>query len=153
MKIQGSTTVALPRAAVWEMLNDPVALSPALPDVESLEVDGTDRWRAVLQPATGLGPSRFAMSFQVLDRQPEEAWTVSAHCYGSEHVVDLAGRATLTEGPDGSTTITWSGDVRLGGVLASVGQRVVFTLIDRHIDAVLQRLSSQVPSRSGGMAT
>ncbi len=136
MKIEGITSVSVPKEAVWETLTDPRRVTELLPDGE-ITASGKETWQARLSPQTALGKSPFDFTFVLVDERPGEHLAVSGHGYGSQHVVDLS--ATLELQDEGSgTRITWEAEVRLGGVLASLGQRSLPYVVHRQVEQVLQ---------------
>lgn len=144
MKIEGQATLNSPRSEVWETLTDPAKITPLLPGGEIREKNG-ETWLARLSAPTTLGASKFDFTFTLLERRPEEYVRVRGHGYGSQNVVDLTAELHLTD--EGSETqVRWEGDARLGGVLASLGQRSLPYVIQRQVELVLQGVEA---ARSG----
>lgn len=144
MKIQGTTSVSVPRDEVWETLTDPNRVTTLLPDGEIVSADERS-WRARLAPRTALGKSPFDFTFSHADERPGEYMEVTGHGYGSQHVVDLTASLELQDEGAG-TRINWEADVRLGGVLASLGQRSLPYVVRSQVEQTLRGLEE---SRSG----
>lgn len=147
MKIGGHTRLNAPRVEVWQTLTDPEKVTPLLPGGEVVEEDG-ETWKARLSAPTNLGTSTFDFTFTLLERRPEEYVRVFGHGYGSQNVVDLMAELHLS-GEGEETEVRWEGEVRLGGVLASLGQRSLPYVIQRHVERVLQGVDadrSEVPT-------
>lgn len=136
MKIGGHTRLNVSRSEVWRTLTDPGKVTALLPGGEVVEEDG-ETWRARLSAPTTLGASTFDFTFTLLERRPEDYVRVYGHGYGSQNVVDLTAELHLSE-EGGETQIRWEGDVRLGGVLASLGQRSLPYVIQRQVELALQ---------------
>lgn len=142
MKIEGSTNLAVPKVDVWNVLTDPERLTALLPEGSVIAEDGTTSWRARLSPPTALGNSPFSFTFTLLEQRPEDHVRVTGHGSASQNVVDLTARIDLSE-RDGGTDVRWESDVRLRGVLASLGQRSLRYVVQRQIEDVLRRMETQ----------
>jgi carbon monoxide dehydrogenase subunit G len=140
MKIGGHTRLNAPRSEVWETLTDADRITPHLPGGEIVEGDG-ETWAARLSAPTNLGASTFDFTFRLLERRQEEYVRVFGHGYGSQNVVDLTAELHLS-GEGGETEVRWEGDVRLGGVLASLGQRSLRYVIQRQVEWVLHSVEA-----------
>jgi uncharacterized protein len=147
MKIGGHTRLNAPRSEVWETLTDPGKVTALLPGGEVVEEDG-ETWRARLSAPTSLGASTFDFTFTLLERRSEEYVRVYSHGYGSQNVVDLTAELHLS-GDGDETEVRWEGDVRLGGVLASLGQRSLPYVVQGQVERVLHGVEagrSEVPT-------
>lgn len=137
MKIGEITSVAAPREVVWQTLTDPEKVTRLMPDGE-ITASTEDTWRARLAPQTALGKSPFDFTFKLADERPGERVEVTGHGYGSQHVVDLTASLELRDDGDSGTLVEWEADVRLGGVLASLGQRSLPYVVRRQVEQVLK---------------
>ncbi len=142
MKIGGHTRLNTPRTEVWETLTDPRKVTPLLPGGEVVEEENGETWRARLGAPTNLGTSTFDFTFTLLEQRPAEYVRVYGHGYGSQNVVDLTAELHLSEEGE-ETQVRWEGDVRLGGVLASLGQRSLLYVLQQQIENVLRALEAQ----------
>jgi carbon monoxide dehydrogenase subunit G len=123
VQIQGTSLVKAPRARVWALLNDPAVLARCTPGLESLEPDGEDRFKAAFTVKLGVVTVPFKGQIEVTDKVPEEAMTLSVTAGSAMGGANARGRIALgDEGAD--TRVTWSGEPRLVGLLASVGARL-----------------------------
>jgi len=135
MKIAGSSNLKAPKAEVWATLTDPERITPLLPGGQ-IVAESDETWRARLTAPTALGSSTFDFTFTLVEKRPEEYVRVTGHGYGSQNVIDLTADLTLSE-RNGGTEVNWESDVRLGGVLASLGQRSLPYVLGRQIENVL----------------
>lgn len=141
MKIAGSYNLKAPKAEVWATLTDPEKITPLLPGGE-IVAESDETWRARLSAPTALGSSTFDFTFALVERRPEEYVRVAGHGYGSQNVIDLTADLNLSES-DGGTRVAWESDVRLGGVLASLGQRSLPYVLQRQVENVLKAIETQ----------
>jgi carbon monoxide dehydrogenase subunit G len=124
MKLEGRFTFNAPRERVWRILNDPDVIARHMPGCESLEPLGDDAYAAVL--SIGVGPIKgtYQAHLAILDKQPNEAYTLKVDGSGKPGFVKGEGQVRLSE-EGGRTVLHYSGDLEIGGLIARVGQRII----------------------------
>lgn len=148
MKLTGSSKLNASRGEVWATLTDPKEITPLLPGGEIVG-ENDETWRARLSAPTTLGSSSFDFTFTLIEQRPEERVRVTGHGYGSQNVIDLTATLELSDSGDGGTQVSWESDVRLGGVLASLGQRSLPYVIQRQVENVLKAVEERHAVVSG----
>lgn len=125
MKIEGAYTVSAPRETVWQHLLDPEVLGRALPGCEKLEPSPDGSFRAELKVGLAAVKGSYHGRVEILDAVPPEHFRMKVEGQGTGGF--LKGEATLTLVDDaaGKTVIQYSGEAQVGGIIASVGQRLV----------------------------
>ena len=147
MKIEGSTTLRVPKGVVWSVLTNPARLMALLPGSQILgQNDKT--WSAQVNVATGLGVSPFKFLLELVDERPPEYLKMTGRGYGESNSVDVVGTLELT-GDDTVVTVRWQADVVAGGVLASVSQRSIPYVVGRHIEDLLGTIERQYAVAAG----
>ena len=125
MHFSGSVDIAAPQAAVWAFLTDPNAVGQCVPDLQSIEVVNADAFKATVK--AGIGPVRGKFNFDVhwADRaEPSHARMIAkGKTPGSAVTVDSG--MDLAPTSTGGTTLTWTADVVVHGMIASVGARLL----------------------------
>jgi uncharacterized protein len=124
MKISGSHTIAAPREAVWDALQDPAVLARALPGCQSLEVTGPDRYSATLNAGVASIKGTYRGNVAMLDKRAPDAYRLQAEGAGGPGTVRADALVTL-EDDGGGTLIRYDADAVLGGMIGGVGQRVL----------------------------
>lgn len=124
MKIHGSHLLPASRKAVWEFLNDPVRLAKCLPGCEKLEPIGPDRYRVAVKYAIAAIGGNFSGTIELLDKKPPHAMRLRSESKGTPGFVKGEGELELTE-KGGQTELCYSAEVQVGGLIASVGQRML----------------------------
>jgi len=148
MIVVGSSVVAAPREALWEVLSDPARLAEALPGVEAVSVDDERRFSAVARPRTALGETRLALDFEILEQRPSKYVAISASGSAGEGLVAFTIELTLAEA-GAQTQASWRADVALRGVLASLLQRSLGPLFNQQVEDVLQA-GARIGQGAGG---
>ncbi|HEY8550459.1 MAG TPA: carbon monoxide dehydrogenase subunit G [Vicinamibacterales bacterium] len=142
MQIQGSSLVKLPRARVWQLLNDPAVLARCTPGLSRLDREGENRYAATFTVAIGPVKGNFNGHITVSDQVPEEAMTLTVNAKSPVGVIAARGHLQLAdEGPD--TRVTWTGEPQLMGTLAAVGARLVQSVAKSQVDTFFTRLEQE----------
>lgn len=148
MKIEGTATIAAPREIVWELLINPTVIARCIPGCQKLEPHGDNRYGATLAVGVAAIKGTYEGTFTLSDLQPPESYRIAFDGKGTQGFVTGAGTIAL-ESQNEQTTIRYAGDIRIGGTLAAVGQRMLqsaarmmasqfFTAIEAEAHAVLK---------------
>jgi carbon monoxide dehydrogenase subunit G len=146
--VEGTYTFAGPRDLVWELLQDPAVLSKALPGTRRLERVSEDRFEGEMN--VGVGPvtaGAFAVSVTLSDKVPPERFTMQVEGKGGIGFTRGSASVELTE-QDGATVMTYRADMKVGGKIAGVGQRLLDsaarTMTKQGLDAMNRELQSRL---------
>lgn len=124
VKLQGQHVYDAPRTAVWRALLDPAVLARTLPGCDELRAEGPTRFRGTLDVRVGPIQGAFAGTVELADLVPEERFRIAVRGTGVPGFVDGAGEVRLATAV-GSTVVHYDLDVKVGGRVASVGQRLL----------------------------
>jgi hypothetical protein len=124
MKLEGTYEVPAPRKKVWEAFLDPKVLKKAIPGCEKLEAIGPDEYKATMKIGVGGVKGTFEGKVKLSDKQPPDSYKMSAEGSGGPGFIRSETQITLSE-HDGGTRVTYTADVQVGGLIASVGQRML----------------------------
>jgi carbon monoxide dehydrogenase subunit G len=124
MKIEGTHDVHATRERVFKELTDPVVLQRCIPGCEKLERTGENSYSVSMKAGVGSIKGVFTGSVQLEDLQPPSHFRMIVSGKGQPGFLKGAGDLSLEE-RDGVTTVSYGGDVQVGGTIASVGQRMI----------------------------
>jgi hypothetical protein len=127
MKMREEFLVAEPPATLWEFFEQVDRVARCVPGVEDVTVIDADNSRVRVTQAVGPMSATFDLKMRITARDPGRSMEFTAI---GRSVRGAAGnvRSTNTvhlEEADGGTRVLLDGDVALGGMLGSVGQKVV----------------------------
>jgi carbon monoxide dehydrogenase subunit G len=124
-KVEGSEQLALGRAEVWRLLNDPDTLAASIPGCGGFERDGDaeHRYRTAITVAVGPVTGIYEGTVEYLDVDEPDRCTIVVAGKGDKGTIDGRGQITL-EARDGGTEVGYVGDFKLTGPVAGVGQRM-----------------------------
>lgn len=124
-RVEGSELLALPRADVWRLLNDPAALGPSIPGCRGFErvADSEHRYRTAITVAVGAVTGVYEGTVEYLDVEEPERCTIVVSGRGDKGTIDGRGAITL-QARDERTEVGYRGEFKLTGPIAGVGQRL-----------------------------
>ena len=134
MNLQGSHRVNVRRELVWEALNRPEVLQQATPGCKRMSTNEHGGYNTEFEVSIGAVKGRFTGTIEIKDRVPGSQCHLVVSASGNAGFLNADGVVELKEDNSG-TIIEYSGQARVGGLIASVGQRLV--------DGVAKRLLTQ----------
>lgn len=125
MKITGEHSFAAPRPIVWQLLHDPDVLVKAMPGARRLERTGEGVYEGVIK--IGVGPvtaAEWSLTVTLSELVQPESYTMSIDSKGALGFTRGVARVELDE-REGSTHMSYTADLQVGGRVAGVGQRLL----------------------------
>ena len=124
MKIKGSHTLDTDKKTIWEMLIDPAVLAEITPGVSKLERIEGDKFIAVSDVKIGPVRGTFQGNMILKNKIENEKMTVvfDQKSNMGNAIAEIVMSLNTLE--DGKTEISYEGDAKLSGRLASMGQRI-----------------------------
>lgn len=147
MKITGTYTLDASRDEVWAALNDIDVLARVVPGCEKLEQHKENEFEGTVKIGIQAIRGVYGGRIRLEDVQPPHHYKLVANGKSANGVVDGSGTVDLVEQPDGKTLLTYGGEAQIGGVLASVGQRLIEGASRQLINQSLKALAEQVAMR------
>jgi carbon monoxide dehydrogenase subunit G len=143
LKIAGQHTLATTPERAYTMLQDPEVLAKAMPGCDQLTRVGPDEYEMKMKMAISSIQGLFAGKVKIEDQHPPDDFKLVVE--GTGKVGFMKGSGVLHLKPqDGATEVAFEGDVQVGGLIASVGQRLVETSAKFVIRKFFDKLSEQV---------
>lgn len=127
MKVQESFEIAEPRDRLWEFFDQVDQVARCVPGVESVEPVDAETWKVRVTQAVGPMTATFDLKMRVTERQPHERMQFTAvgrAVKGAAGNVRTTNTVRLAESGQG-TRVELESELAMGGVLGSVGQKVV----------------------------
>lgn len=124
MKIEGSHKLHAPRDRVYQSLIDPDVLQRCIPGCESLEKTAEDTYAATIRAGVGAIKGTFTATVRLEDMRPPDHYRIVVEGKGAPGFIKGSGDFDLEKDSEG-TLIKYTGDLQVGGMIASVGQRMI----------------------------
>lgn len=125
MKISGQYTLSADRQQVYEALLDPKVLERTLPGCQSLEPEGSDSYLMKMKLSVASVQGLFEGRVALEEQQPPESYRLRVEGQGKIGFVKGNGQFKLRSSSPSTTIVEYVGDVRVGGLIAGVGQRLI----------------------------
>jgi len=117
-----------PADRVWAALNDPAVLVASIPGCERLERAGPDSYRFVISAGVASMQGTYSGDIKLSDQQEPSSFVLTASGAGGPGTVSTSVQIRLIAGPDGTTELSYDADAVVGGMIASVGQRMLVSV-------------------------
>jgi len=147
MRIDGLYTFDGPREDLWELLRDPKVLAACLPGTQSLRQVGEREYEGEIGVRVGPISGAFAGKLSVTNEVPPASSTLTVEGKGKVGFLKGVGNIELTDQGQGKTLMKYTGEVQIGGKVASVGQRLFDSVSRGMIDQALGKLNEMLQAR------
>jgi carbon monoxide dehydrogenase subunit G len=124
VKLAGTALLPGSREEVWKLLTDPERLVKILPGAERLEPDGPDRYKVSVKFGIAAITGKYAGAVQLTDQKPPDSLRMRVEGKGLPGFMKGDGQIQLRQKGE-QTEVRYSGEAQVGGLIASVGQRMI----------------------------
>jgi carbon monoxide dehydrogenase subunit G len=125
MQLTGRQKVNATPATLWNMLMDTDTLSKIVPGISKLEKTGDNSYKSILEIKIGPVGGSFTGNLQMEDVDDQKGFTLKVQQSSSIGNANAAIRIELVPVTDKETEVAFDGDVKVTGLLASIGQRIL----------------------------
>jgi carbon monoxide dehydrogenase subunit G len=124
MKLEGTHQLQAPRARVYSLLTNPEVLKRCIPGCERLEETAPNTFSTTMKAGVGSIKGVFNGTVRLEDLRPPEHFRLVVDAKGTVGFAKGTGDLDLEDQGE-TTTVRYSGNIQLGGTIASVGQRMI----------------------------
>ena len=146
MKLQGVAFLPAPREQVWQSLTDPAFLAKCLPGAQELTPDGPGRYRVSMKLGIAAFSGKFEGAVQLADQRAPESFKMSVEGRGAPGFMKGEGTLTLRE-KSGQTEVAYNGEAQVGGVIASVGSRMIEVAAKKIVQQFFDAAAAELRAR------
>lgn len=151
MQLTGNQILNAPPARVWEMLMDPDVLAKVVPGVSKLEKQAENSFKSITNIKIGPVGGSFTGNLHLEDILPEQSFILRAQQNSKIGNANAVVKINVAPVDGQQTQVSFDGDVKLSGMLASMGQRVIGgvanTLTKQFFDNLEKELESSGTSQ------
>jgi len=147
MKIEGSSDIPAPREKVWAAFLDPNILAQALPGCEKLEAIGPNEYKATMKIGVAAIKGTFEGKVKLSDLEPPNRYRMAVEGSGGPGFVRGDAGMQLSDVDGGGTRVSYDADVQVGGLIASVGQRMLGGVTKMMLDQFFTRMTELLTSK------
>jgi uncharacterized protein len=124
VKLEGTHELEATRDRVYQTLVNPEVLQRCIPGCERLERTGENSFSATIRAGVGSVKGVFESKVRLEDLREPEHFRMVVEGKGSPGFLKGSGDLDL-EQTENVTRVNYSGEVQVGGTIASVGQRMI----------------------------
>ena len=146
MKIEGSADIPAPREKVWAAFLDPDILAQALPGCEKLEAIGENEYKATMKVGVAAIKGTFEGKVKLSDLEPPNRYRMAVEGSGGPGFVRGEAGMQMSD-VDGGTKVSYDADVQVGGLIASVGQRMLGGVTKMMLDQFFTKMTELLTSK------
>jgi len=144
MHYDGKFKIKASREKVFNFLLDPNAMAKCLPDLQTVDVKSADRFLATVKVGVGFVRGNFKFDFNVVEKDPPKMAKLVAHGSGTGSTIDLETIFELSDVSGGGTELSWQADAQVGGMIASVGQRLIGGLAEKTVTSLFDTIKVEL---------
>jgi carbon monoxide dehydrogenase subunit G len=125
MHFEGNFDARAPPARVYSALMDPNELSACMPGFQRADVKSPGEFTVVVKAGVSFIRGDFTIKFSLAEaREPTHAKLLGRGA-GMGSVVDIEATMDISEVAGGGSSMKWSAEARVGGKIASLGERLL----------------------------
>ena len=125
MQLTGRHTVNASPVKVWGILMDTDTLAKIVPGISRLEKTGDNTYKSILEIKLGPVSGLFTGNLQMENIEVQKGFTLKVQQNSKIGNANAEIKIDLASAGDDQTEINFNGDVKMTGLLASLGQRVM----------------------------
>lgn len=151
MELSGEYIFDAPQEVVWEAVRDPDVLGSILPGGEGITEVGEDAYQGLLNIRVGPVQGKFQGNIRLSNIVAPHSYDIAVDGKGAPGFVNATGNLQLT-GQGDQTHMAYAGTARVGGRIASVGQRLLDasakSIVSQSLDALNAYLQVEMQRRA-----
>ncbi len=144
MHFDGTFNVKAPKEKVFAIVLDPNQISQCMPDLQKLDVKTPDDFTALVKAGVSFIRGDFTLHFTVVEKIPPTHAKLTAHGTGIGSTVDLETVMDISDADGGGSAMKWTAEVKIGGRIASVGQRLISGQAEKIIKQLFECLQGKL---------
>ncbi len=148
MKLEGEYIFDAPQNIVWEAVQNPDVLGSIVPGGQGVEEVGENQYKTKLKVKVGPVQGKFTGNIKLENIQPPNSYDIIVDGKGAPGFVKATGNLQLSPHGDDKTTLVYSGDAKIGGKIASVGQRLIDASVKSIVAQSLTELNEYVKAQA-----
>jgi uncharacterized protein len=143
MKVEGSYKVPGPPETVYKQLLNPDALARAFPGCQSLTPHADGGYDAEMSVGIAAVKGTYRGRVEILDQNPPKRFRMRVNAYGKSGFLKGEGEIVLS-GSREETTVSYSGETQVGGMIAAIGQRMIQAASRQIVNQFFQAFAKQI---------
>jgi len=148
MKVEGEHMFSGTQQQVWDLFRDTEVMAAALPGTRKMEFIGDNKYEAVMNVRVGPVAGEFSGELLISNEIFPDSYTMTVDGRGKPGFLKGTGDILLVGQGDRATLMKYTGEVQIGGKLAAVGQRLIYTVSKSIISQAFETLDRVLAERT-----
>jgi carbon monoxide dehydrogenase subunit G len=144
MRFEGTFEVRADEKKVFDFLTDARKMSSLVPDVENLIISDDGEIRMSVKVGLSFIKGKFNLRMRTLNTRPYAHAELSGQGSGSGSSVDFHALIDIKSSKPEMTEVSWSIDMTIGGLAATMGSRLIQNASDKYIQQLLESFRKAV---------
>ncbi len=136
MEFNGNFEVKAERHSVFSFISDIDKIISVIPDVQSAERVNDSSSRLVVKAGQSVIKGKFNLFLEIRNKVEDRSVEISAKGSGTSGSIDLRAIYNFSDSPSGSTIVQWNVVLSIGGMVATMGSRIINSTADRYISVL-----------------
>jgi len=130
----------VPPEKVYAFLVDPNRVITIIPDVQSSQVADENNFSVKAKVGLSFIRGVVSLKFSFKEKRPNSQAILAARGQGAGSSMDVELSFAIDRNAAGGSRVGWTTDAKLGGLLVSVGSRMVDSAAEKYITQVVDSL-------------
>lgn len=140
---EGEIDVPVPKERLFAFVTDPGKVVSILPDVEETKFIDGDHFFVKSKLGMSYLRGTVGLNFEITEKRKDEFARVVGRGQGMQSTIDLTMEFAIEGAPAGCKG-RWTADAKVGGLLASVGGRILNGVAEKYIRQITESLKQKV---------
>lgn len=144
MLVKGNHEFNISKEMLWSYLMDPEVLAKITPGISELEPTGEDSYNTISNMKIGPVKGSFKGKLNVIDKEEPSSFAIDMEQLSK--IGNAHGKISMeiSDADNGSINLAFNGDVKLSGMIARMGQRVLSGVANLIIKEVFASLETHI---------
>ncbi len=149
MQLSGRHTTNATSAKIWQVLTDTNTLARIIPGITKLEKTGENSYKSFSEIKLGPIHSTFSGNLQMENIDAEKGFTLKVQQNSKMGHANASIRIGLSKLIENAVEVNFDGEVKLSGLMATMGNRVVGSISNTLTKQFFENLDRELSVQSG----
>lgn len=144
MILNGTYTVNAPAQAIWDLMMDPAVLARITPAITKLEKIDEENFKAIAEVKIGPVGGAFSGNLKMVDKVQPESFKLVIQQNSKIGNANAEVKMNLKALSEAQTEVSFTGDVKLSGMLSTMGSRLITPVANKLSKEFFEALEQEV---------
>ena len=146
MHYDGTFEVSASKEISYAFATDPAKITTIFPDVDELKIIDPENFELKTKIGISFIKGTLQVKGTIAEKIPPKFVKLKAKANGLNSSIELESGFTMEDKESGGTTIRWTADAVIGGLIIRVGSRLMDSAARKYIDQIIESLKQKLSS-------